>query len=580
MKKLILMAILLVVSTVSKAEGEQRIQYEYIIEPTTQQAGYRVYSGGGAYGAVRIPATYNGLPVLEIGTGAFSSHDITSIVLPSSIITIADRAFENCADLVSIDLGRDLKTIGEYAFQYNTALKAIALPDGVQTIGNCAFFDCTQLEIVDFGESLTTIGEYAFRSNTSLKAISLPNSMKSIEQYAFWNCLNLEQATLGNSLVSIGDYVFQHCKALKNISLPNSLESVGDHFLCDCKNIESLVIPQNLTSIGTYFLHGCEKIRKVVLLGDVPRTLGEYPFLSQTQEGNAQVTNCVFYVDNEDVYKRIYQNGDNWKYADQANRDVLSADGTYWNQGNSYNYVSRPSDVRIFEAQWVTACYPYAVDARAIYGDNALVAIMDKAQYVGQDATGDYVYHIDFKIVESQQMEAHTPYLLKADPKNTGSAFIVTHTEDEQHKTADELSISVDIDNQHEDHSAHLTQIKMLGTYAQAGYPLQPGEILFSNNKGAMKFYKQTSTGMQRNVPAYRCYWQIVKDNQPVANAKMGGWGDDTEVTGIKAELRINHGDHTEVYNLRGQLMGKGANTTINLPAGIYIVNGKKTQVK
>lgn len=422
------------------------------------------------------------------------------------------------------------------------------------------------------------IGENAFKSNSSIHSVTLPNSVVTIGASAFWSCSSLQAASLGNSLATIGDNAFQYCNSLQSITLPNTLTAVGDHFLCSCKSLTTLVIPENLTSIGSYFLHGCENIRTVCLLGSKQRTLGEYPFVSQRQQGLNQVTGCTFYVDNETVYETLYKNADNWKYADAANTDYIGDDGYYQNGGNSYQWTSRPDDIRPYEAQWITACYPTDVDARLAFGDNALVARMTDAQYKGQDSEGNYLYHLDFTLVDDKKMKAHHPYLLKVDPKNVGSAYIVQHSNDESMKTDEDLSVVTDISNQSADPSANRTSIKMLGTYASGGRNLQPGEFLFSNTGGNLKFYKQTAGGRQRHMGAYRCYWQIVKDDTPVSNAKLGNF--DFEATGIRTEVYVHHPGGTEIFTLQGQPVWRHGDDVQGLPTGIYIVKGKKVIVK
>lgn len=533
MKRNILLLGLFCTALLSWADNEQTMTYDWAYDAGGSVIGVKVTSGGSASGAVVIPETMWDRPVVEIA---------------------------------------------ETAFYGNASLTSVKLPATVTKIGRSAFESCTSLTSVDFGQALQTIGERAFYNDQRLAAIVLPNTVTEIGAYAFWYCAGMETATLGNSVASIGDYAFQYCTGLKSITLPNTLTSVGDHFLCSCNRLTALVIPENLTTIGTYFLHGCENMRAVYLMGDKERTLGEYPFVSQDQQHMGQVTNCTFYVDNESVYENYYRNGTNWKYADAANTDYIGDDGHYQNGGNCYKWTPRPDDIRPYEAEWITACYPTDINARAVFGDNALVAEMTAAQYKGVDAAGDYLYHMDFTLVDSKMMKAHTPYLLKVDPKNIGSAYIVEHTEEEATKTDEDLSTTVDISNQSQDPSATLTSLRMLGTYTPNGRNLQPGEFLFSNNGGNLKFYKQLQNGRQRHMGAYRCYWQIIKDHAAVTNGKLGAF--DSGTTGIRTEVSVHHPDKTEVFNLKGQLIRRGADNAAGLPPGIYIANGRKMIIK
>lgn len=437
---------------------------------------------------------------------------------------------------------------------------------------------------------VTRIGDEAFKAQSYIGSVVIPNSVTTIGRQAFWSCENLKTAIVGNSVESIGDLAFQYCKNLESISLPNSLTHVGDHFLCGCGKLTKLVVPENLTNIGEYFLHGCESLRAVYMLGDKQRTLGKYPFMSQVQQGQKQVNGCTFFVDNEDVYNHFYKDSGNWKYADEGNSETLEGDGSYWNADlghgkNKYSWASSP-DIRKYENRWITARYPKAIDAKAVFGDECKVAKLTAVQYKGIH-DGSYLYHLDFTLVADRMMEANVPYLLKVDPKNVGSAYIVEHAEGEADIPDETGAVSVGISNQSEDPSASTTTIKMLGTFAISGYNLKAGEYIFSNRPDAdgrydtqMKFYKQnTKLSPQRHVAPYRCYWQIVKDGTVCADSKMGFAFEHTP-TGISADVKVSPAGRYDVYNLLGQLVKAGAGSMEGLRPGVYIVNGKKIMVK
>ena len=67
---------------------------------------------------------------------------LTSIKLPSSIISIGAEAFYSCTALISVELPSKLETIDKIAF-YNTSLVTVEIPSSVTTIGHSAFFCCT-----------------------------------------------------------------------------------------------------------------------------------------------------------------------------------------------------------------------------------------------------------------------------------------------------------------------------------------------------------------------------------------------------------------------------------------------------
>ena len=79
---------------------------------------YYIVSGMGTYSGndVVIPSTYNGLPVLTIGGGAFCNYVIESVTIDNGITNIQNFAFQECYYLSSIDIPNTITSIGNYAF--------------------------------------------------------------------------------------------------------------------------------------------------------------------------------------------------------------------------------------------------------------------------------------------------------------------------------------------------------------------------------------------------------------------------------------------------------------------------------
>jgi len=127
--------------TVTVIDGTPGLAYELITDGDNVNT-YRVRKGSVTSGAVIIPASYNGLPITEIGSandswdsGAFFNTNITSIIIPTSVKIIGYSAFNSCASLVSITIPDSVTSIGGEAFR-NTDLSSITIPDSVTTIGS------------------------------------------------------------------------------------------------------------------------------------------------------------------------------------------------------------------------------------------------------------------------------------------------------------------------------------------------------------------------------------------------------------------------------------------------------------
>ena len=78
---------------------------------------------------------------------------ITHVRIHKSVKIITERAFEDCANLVSIEMHDGVEIIEEKALCRCTSLREIKLL-GVRVIEDDAFCECTALTDVEFGDEL------------------------------------------------------------------------------------------------------------------------------------------------------------------------------------------------------------------------------------------------------------------------------------------------------------------------------------------------------------------------------------------------------------------------------------------
>ncbi|HXP63107.1 MAG TPA: leucine-rich repeat domain-containing protein, partial [Dongiaceae bacterium] len=147
------------------------------------------YAGPG--GAVVIPGAVNGVPVVSIGEDAFAHARLTSVTIPSSVITIGSWAFEFCYGLTNATIGDGVVSVGEAAFWSCSNLTSVVIPSGVTSIGNGAFAFCSKLTNITIPNSVTDIAESAFSACTRLTSAVIPSSVTSIEDQTFQDCTGL-----------------------------------------------------------------------------------------------------------------------------------------------------------------------------------------------------------------------------------------------------------------------------------------------------------------------------------------------------------------------------------------------------
>ena len=98
-------------------------------------------------------------------------------------------------------------------------LVSVEIGDCVTTIGYYAFYNCQSLTSIVIPNSVTSIGQDAFRYCSSLTSCTIGNGVTTIDMGAFDSCSNLTSCTIGNGVTSIGDFVFYYCSSLTSITI-------------------------------------------------------------------------------------------------------------------------------------------------------------------------------------------------------------------------------------------------------------------------------------------------------------------------------------------------------------------------
>lgn len=89
--------------------------------------------------------------------------DITSVVMPDTVTSVGNFAFQSCTALTSVRFSERLKEIGEAAFG-GTGLTTLRLPSSVTAIGDFAFAGCYSLDAVYVPIGVTKMGNYVFEA--------------------------------------------------------------------------------------------------------------------------------------------------------------------------------------------------------------------------------------------------------------------------------------------------------------------------------------------------------------------------------------------------------------------------------
>jgi len=315
-------------------------------------------------------------------------NSLTSIAVPSGVVSIADGTFQGCEFLASVDLPSSVTRIGESAFKDCRELTSIDL-SGITSIGDEAFLLCGPLQTTDLS-SVTSMGfkpfwkssikaitlhggftEFDF-SECGLTSVDIPNGITSLPDGCFSGCTALHAVTMANSVTSIGEEAFSGCSALTSVDLSQSLTVIGVRAFQQCA-LTSIVIPSSVMEIEAYAFSTCSLLDSLVFASTDPWVegtgliIGIYAFYACYKLRVIDFPDSIQHIKPYAFYftylSTFYQNWDNpvgnkryvrfgrntnlWSNAFRGQLPLILGDitihGTYNSSRGYYNDVTKPT---------------------------------------------------------------------------------------------------------------------------------------------------------------------------------------------------------------------------------------------
>lgn len=273
-------------------------------------------------------------------------NEITELVIPDSVSSIAECAFYGCTSLTKVTIPDSVTSIGYAAFgkcggitemtvpfvgdavadpsdedvykhigwffgQYSytggeesttsydsktyylpTALKSVTV---TKYLANGAFYKCKQIESVTLGSNISNISKYAFHSCEKLNNITLSDNITSIGQFAFANTA-ITQMVIPSKVTVIERNTFSGCGELTEVTIGQNIEIIDQGAFLNCEKLVSITLPSKVTSIEKSTFSGCSSLTSVTFLGNIT-SIGDYAFYDASKLPSIVIPSTVKTID-------------------------------------------------------------------------------------------------------------------------------------------------------------------------------------------------------------------------------------------------------------------------------------------
>lgn len=183
---------------------------------------------------------YSAYKITSIRDGAFENiEQLTTVVIPNSVVEIGEHAFSSCKNLVSLTFPDNLSILAFRICEGCVSLKTVSIPRSVKKISSAAFRSCRSLESIDIPEECETIETVAFYGCEKITSLSIPKYCKYFNEQSIIGCVSLVELTVSSENATYDSR--DNCNAVISKSSNTLLAASRTAF-----------IPETVTNIGSY----------------------------------------------------------------------------------------------------------------------------------------------------------------------------------------------------------------------------------------------------------------------------------------------------------------------------------------
>lgn len=230
------------------------------------------------------------------GKGAVSSSPFSEIafkklIIEEGITQINNRRFLGSSALESVSLPKTITNLGEYAFENCQSLKEILVDDeneNFKSVDGVLYTKNMQKLLVypsnkedaDFSipETVRSLGDYAFDYNQNLENITIPAGLRSMGEYEPFYCaksIKCFNVATGNGYYTSKDGCLYSKDLKKLIKYTIALDAksvtidgvtmINDNAFYNSANLEEIVLKNTVSEIGYMAFYNCDKLSKLTI---------------------------------------------------------------------------------------------------------------------------------------------------------------------------------------------------------------------------------------------------------------------------------------------------------------------------
>lgn len=233
---------------------------------------------------------------VEEGADPLISFNSVSGLITTRVLyqrEVPGGCFGFCGDLQYVELGKDVTSIGTWAFIACSSLTRVDC-NTINELGNAVFGECHNLETFNFGENstLTELPYSTFNGCYRLNNITLPNTLRTIGEHAFEDCSGLTSIVIPASCTVISSDAFKNCINLTSVTFEDitTLKEIHSQAFCGCSKLkifgggvegtdEYNLFPTNVEILGTQAFSGCTLLECDVIISEQLVSAGTEVFL-------------------------------------------------------------------------------------------------------------------------------------------------------------------------------------------------------------------------------------------------------------------------------------------------------------